>query len=381
MDLTRIPHADCTLALPARDAAQVCEVVAAITRVAGLPPWIDRFAGPDRPDFGTAGALMGFDFHLTPSGPRLIEVNTNAGGALLAHRHGAPAPLRAALGATFAGEWAAQRGDRRLARLAIVDDTPEDQFLYPEFLAFADLFQSLGWAAEVLDPRQLTRRDGALWADGRRIDLVYNRLTDFALSEPDHRVLAEAWRADEVVLTPSPRHHALLADKSLLAQLSDAEALVRMGATPSDITCLTRHIPETVALTPARAEALWASRRSYFLKPTAGYASRGAYRGDKLTTAKWSEILSFHTSDGPSYVAQRWIPPPEVEVPGVGALKWDLRAIAWRGQVQGYFARVYQGQTTNLRTPGGGFAPVVVTPVAGLAATPGVPTGGSCADS
>ena len=36
-----------------------------------------------RHDFGPAGALMGYDFHLTPSGPRLIEVNTNAGGAFL----------------------------------------------------------------------------------------------------------------------------------------------------------------------------------------------------------------------------------------------------------------------------------------------------------
>ena len=30
-----------------------------------------------------SGVFMGFDFHITASGPRLIEINTNAGGALL----------------------------------------------------------------------------------------------------------------------------------------------------------------------------------------------------------------------------------------------------------------------------------------------------------
>ena len=377
MDHSPIPHADCTLSLSARDAAQVAEVVAAITRVAALPGWAAHVAEGALPDFGTAGALMGFDFHLTPRGPQLIEVNTNAGGALLADRHGPSDRLREALGATFAGEWAAQRGARPLTRLALVDDTPEGQFLYPEFLAFVDLFRSFGWAAEVVDPRQLARRQGALWVDDRRVDLVYNRLTDFSLAEPAHQALAEAWRAGEVVLTPSPRHHALLADKSLLARFSDADALAQVGAAPADIACLTRHVPPTVPVTPARADALWAERRGYFFKPTAGYASRGAYRGDKLTTAKWSEILA----SGVPYVAQRWTPPPEIDLPGVGPLKWDLRAIAWRGAVQGHFARVYQGQTTNLRTPGGGFAPVVVTPSADLSATATVTRTEACADS
>lgn len=34
-------------------------------------------------DHGPLGALMGYDFHLGEDGPRLIEINTNAGGAFL----------------------------------------------------------------------------------------------------------------------------------------------------------------------------------------------------------------------------------------------------------------------------------------------------------
>jgi hypothetical protein len=41
-------------------------------------------------------------------------------------------------------------------------------------------------------------------------------------------------------------------------------------------------------------------------------------------------------------------------------LKFDLRAYTYDGQVQLLTARTYSGQTTNFRTPGGGFAPVFV---------------------
>src|SRR5205085_6354116 len=36
-----------------------------------------------RIDPGTRGSFLGYDFHLGADGPRLIEINTNAGGALL----------------------------------------------------------------------------------------------------------------------------------------------------------------------------------------------------------------------------------------------------------------------------------------------------------
>ena len=40
--------------------------------------------------------------------------------------------------------------------------------------------------------------------------------------------------------------------------------------------------------------------------------------------------------------------------------KLDLRHYVYKGQTQLISARLYQGQTTNFRTPGGGFAQVLV---------------------
>ncbi|HMZ02541.1 MAG TPA: hypothetical protein PLU79_23030, partial [Burkholderiaceae bacterium] len=115
------------------------------------------------------------------------------------------------------------------------------------------------------------------------------------------------------------------------------------------------HVPRTEVVTAAAAERLWAARRQLFFKPVAGYGSRAAYRGDKLTRRVWEEIL---TGD---YVAQALLLPGERGVDAqdpARRLKFDLRAYAYDGAVQWLAARLYQGQTTNFRTPGGGFAPV-----------------------
>ena len=60
------------------------------------------------------------------------------------------------------------------------------------------------------------------------------------------------------------------------------------------------------------------------------------------------------------YVAQALLPPGQrlIADEASSPLKFDLRAYAYAGQVQWVAARLYQGQTTNFRTPGGGFAPV-----------------------
>jgi hypothetical protein len=106
------------------------------------------------------------------------------------------------------------------------------------------------------------------------------------------------------------------------------------------------------------ADELWSRRKQLFFKPFAGYGSRAAYRGDKLTQRVWSEILAG------GYVAQALVAPGEraVDASADKPLKFDLRQYVYDGLVQWSAARVYQGQTTNFRTPGGGFAPVYAGP-------------------
>ncbi len=65
----------------------MAELIVAIERVVALPLWRERvFAhAPEiaRHSPQAAGVFLGYDFHLGADGPRLIEINTNAGGGLL----------------------------------------------------------------------------------------------------------------------------------------------------------------------------------------------------------------------------------------------------------------------------------------------------------
>ena len=346
------------------------------TALAQAPP-IARIAPAQR------GVFFGYDFHIGEDAPgadrdpQLIEINTNAGGALLnvelgraqracceAVEHLLTGPgdvntLEADIVAMFRNEWRLARGDAPLGRIAIVDDAPAAQYLYPEFLLFAGLFEMHDMQAAIVDAAALEWDGVALRHEGQRIDLVYNRVTDFYLEEPRHAALREAYLAGAVVLTPHPRAHALYADKRNLALLTDADRLRQWGVPQDAIDTLLAGIPVTRVVEAADAESLWARRKSLFFKPACGFGSRGSYRGDKLTRKVFTEILAGN------YVAQALVPPSERlarEGDMPRALKLDLRNYVYEGNVQLVAARLYQGQTTNFRTAGGGFAPVFYPP-------------------
>ena len=325
---------------------------------------------------GAQGVFFGYDFHLDHGRLGLIEINTNAGGAMLnavlarAQRSccaamDAMVPTRADVARfeqrlvdMFHREWRLAGHTRPLHSIAIVDEAPEQQYLYPEFLLFQRLFERHGLRAVIADPAELQWRDGLLWHGDLAIDLVYNRLTDFYLEQPASAVLREAYEQRGVVLTPHPLAHALYADKRHLALFSDAARLQALGVPEATRQILLANVPHTELVNAADAERLWAARRGLFFKPVAGFGSRAAYRGDKLTKRVWDEILAG------DYVAQAIVPPGERLIEGddkAQAMKFDLRAYAYGGEVQWVAARLYQGQTTNFRTPGGGFAPVYST--------------------
>lgn len=382
--LTTHPHlfADSAVFVEQAQLDDMARTIAAIERVVALPAWeqavLAQAGGSAQVPSAVRGMFLGYDFHLGAAGPQLIEINTNAGGALLnialrdaqvaccdeiaqALNVVATGDDAGKLVAMFRDEWQLARGDTPIGCVAIVDDAPSAQYLYPEFERFVALLNAHGIDAVIADAAELELRESALWFGNRRIDFVYNRLTDFALSEPRHAALAEAWQHDLAVISPHPRAHALYADKRNLVTLTDPGMLAALGVEQATIAALQAGIPRTRLLTPANAEQMWAERKQWFFKPAAGYASKAAYRGDKLTRGKWEEILAASASAHGAYVAQALVPPSERQLVIDGerrALKVDVRNYVYNGVVQLVSARLYQGQTTNFRTQGGGFAAV-----------------------
>jgi hypothetical protein len=188
---------------------------------------------------------------------------------------------------------------------------------------------------------------------------VYNRLTDFYLESEPARALASAYARSDVVVTPHPRAHALFANKSHLALLSNERELRELGVADADVRTLIELVPKAEVVSIEARERLYRERKQLFFKPLTGYGSKAAYRGDKLTRGKFEELLAR------PYLAQRIVKPSE-RVVRVGdelhKLKLDVRAYVVEGRVVLLGARLYQGQTTNFRTPGGGFATVLSVP-------------------
>ena len=364
---------------------RMTELVQAIEFVVALPAYREKVLSQSpaiarHSPGGAKGVFFGYDFHVAESSFGLLEINTNAGGAMLnavlarAQRGCCPGlnafmpqsmiadEFEARIVAMFQNEWEISNRNHSLQTIAIVDENPSEQYLYPEFLLFKQLFERNGWKVVIADPTELQFRDDKLWHGDTAVDLVYNRLTDFSLETAASSALREAYLQNAIVLTPHPQAHALYADKRNLVLLTDATQLEALGVPADTRAVLLAGIPHTEVVDPAQAERLWQNRRQLFFKPTAGFGSRAAYRGDKITQRVWQEILAGN------YVAQALVAPGGRAIhedKTTQVLKFDLRDYVYNGELQWVAARLYQGQTTNFRTPGGGFAPVYEEPILG----------------
>jgi hypothetical protein len=328
-------------------------------------------------DPGNCGVLMGYDFHIMEDGPRLIEINTNAGGALLNGLHTTSLCDPKQLGsvcsdlipmqeiqerivASFRQEFASVRGSTTaLQRIAIADQDPPRQLLLRELEMFRDLFAEFGIRASICDTGELVKNPGGgLELRGDPVDLVYLRDTDFTLVSDRAKDLRDAYLNNRVVVTPSPREHHLLANKRRLEIFSSRETLERLGLAPEDAAFLAQIVPETLPLADLGFDAAWRSRREWVFKPEAAFGSRAVYRGDKISRTRFDQICA----EG-GFVAQRHIEPGRIRVPsseGPVTMKFDVRAYVYRDRVLLLGARIYQGQVTNFRSPGGGFSAICV---------------------
>ena len=341
-------------------------VIAAVEAVVKQQGWNENRYAPH----GAKGVFFGYDFHLNESGVHLIEINTNAGGAFLnvlllqSQQHtslpgksAAISDIEQSLVEMFRHEWRLEHGDAPLKCIAVVDEKPIEQFLYPEFILAQQLFGQAGIKAVIADPAELRVQADGVYLSDQKIDLVYNRLTDFSLH--NYPALLESYRKQQIVLTPNPSAYTRYADKRNLVKLSDAEFLRSLNVDVCYIDELQKGLPKTCLLSAEEAEKWWAERKLWFFKPVTGYGAKGAYRGDKMTKRVFDEIL---TGD---YVAQGLAMPGEcsINIDGkLSSLKYDVRCYVYDGKIQLIAARLYQGQTTNFRTPGGGFGLVRISP-------------------
>lgn len=303
--------------------------------------------------------LMAYDFHTQQNSVKLIEVNTNGSAFLLTHllyqssaeeaaedfSESAASPLQD-LKKSFAGEWRLFNPNKKKPKIVLIDEAVQQQKMRFEFFMYQDFFSSMGWKLEILESKNLLIDKEALLYTPKKekIDFIYNRTTDFYFEKHPH--LAKAYQNGSCLILPQPRDYALLADKK---RLLDWQSFPQLKS-------IQKYLLKAKAFNKKTSEELWKNRRKYFFKVQQAYGGKLAYRGSSLTHKKKEELLR-HNS-----LAQEYCPPDTLTDSKGQKWKVDLRAYAYKAQVQLLVARIYQGQITNFKVADSGFAKVKIIP-------------------
>ena len=358
------------VALPAKTLRRMLKLVRLLDRLSRNPVYRAQIY-PHVPatatfDPGHDSVMMCYDFHLAGDIPRLIEVNTNAGGGLLAYLAHEPSlpieptslrtKLTNRLLKTFAEEIQKFSAGKKSkpGRIAIIDENPDQQFLFPEMRAFADLFIAWGVPADIIDPQQLEASADGVYLNGQAVDFVYNRHCDFYLEGEHMAGLRAAYLAGRVCLSPNPHMYGLLADKRRLVLWTDPLKRADFSLSSADQLLLDETLPTSSLLSDLDLKQTWSTRKHLVFKPVDSFGSRGVLLGEKISRSRFEQLPAATT------LVQELVPPSLTEVPGFEPMKTDLRLYAYRDRALGVTARLYRGQVTNLRTPGGGFSRVKV---------------------
>ena len=305
-------------------------------------------------DPGNNSLFMSYDFHLSSdSKPKLVEINTNAAFLTLGHylykAHGLSSGLDFKiedLKECFLNELRLQGKDTSKPDVLIVDENPNEQKLFLEFLIVQELLQSFGWRCSIDDVANYEKYTA---------DIVYNRYTDFYLQNPVAQKMRRDFLDRTTCFTPNPFEYFLLADKQRMIDWTDDSFWTATTLSADSVQRIRNVFPKTISFKPELKEEIWTQRKNLFFKPKNSFGSKQSYKGASISKKVFEDVAN------ENFLAQELLPAPEIlmETPdGSQNFKFDLRCYAYRDQLQLVIARVYQGQVTNLKTKWGGFAPV-----------------------
>lgn len=304
---------------------------------------------------GNHGVMMSYDFHLDSAGVlKLIEVNTNASFLILGiefykmkNKKSWPEAIETAdLKQCILNELKLNAQNKTQPRIAIVDDQPQEQRLYAEFIVAREVFKSFGFPTDILETS-----DSSIG----KYDFVYNRDTDFYFQGARTEKLKPLYESRKICVSPHPFEYFLLADKQRMIDWGQEKWRQAVNVSSSQAAILEKHIPASFGFSDLPSEQIWDRRRNFFFKPKRAFGSKQSYKGSSISRK------TFEALNRDEMMGQEYIPAPEIEKSMDNVtqkFKYDLRCYAYEGQLQLVMARLYQGQVTNLRTPLGGFATV-----------------------
>jgi uncharacterized circularly permuted ATP-grasp superfamily protein len=257
---------------------------------------------------------------------------------------------------------------------------------WSEFLILQERFARLGVPTEVCDPRDLAFDGAGLFANGRRIDLVYRRvlINDLVERPEDCRALVDAYKAG-VVCVANTFRCKIPHKKTFFAVLTDDRYAGLFTAGERDV--IRQHVPWTRVLADTRTTIdgtpiellahVREQRESFVIKPSDEYGGSGVTLGWETPPGEWDAAIQRALGSGDVWIAQRRIAVRREVFPIVERdphrvafkdMLVDFAPYIFRGRVAGFLTRLSATGLANV-TSGGGQVPSFVVSPAGDAAS------------
>jgi hypothetical protein len=190
-------------------------------------------------------------------------------------------------------------GHEERPAFAIVDhlDVPT----YPEFVLFRNYLVRMGFICEISDPRDLEIRDGWIYANGQKIDILYRRLlmNEFMNMQDDCVAYMEGYIAQKTCYLNSFRSK-LVHKKALFSMLTDPAYSYILDI--PELHAIQRHIPWTRRL---REQKTWyegrstdmipmvrSNRQNFVIKPNDEYGGAGVTLGFETDQRTWDDSIT-----------------------------------------------------------------------------------------
>jgi uncharacterized circularly permuted ATP-grasp superfamily protein len=192
---------------------------------------------------------------------------------------------------------------------AIVDflDVPT----YNEFVLIKEYLERFGYPCEIIDPRNLECKDGWIYANGRKIDILYRRL----LMNEFHDIIDECgayldgYKAQKTCYLNSFRSK-LVHKKSIFAYLTDSRYTRILNTL--QLQAIREHIPWTRVMRAQQTnyqgkvvdlvDFVRTNRQMFVLKPNDEYGGKGVVLGFESSESEWDDGVAMALHHG--YVVQ-----------------------------------------------------------------------------
>ena len=177
-----------------------------------------------------------------------------------------------------------------------------------EFKLFRQAFENRGYEAIIADPVDLVYRDGKLYFEDFRIDMVYRRIVTFEAIERLSEIedFIEAYKNGAFCSIGSFKSQ-LIHNKIIFKILHDEDTLELLSE--EDRNFVKNHIPYTKEFIGSEEvfDHVLKNKEKYIMKPLDLNASRGVYVGRDLSDEEWERRL--RESFNKDYIYQEFIFP------------------------------------------------------------------------